>query len=72
MNPIHEDLRAFGNIRLGPFHAIMVFLAVIDLQFGESGLGDLAFESVVIQEGSLKAVLSGKSYNSALRLHKCI
>ena len=26
----------------------------------------------MIREGSLKAVLSGKAYNSALRLHKCI
>ena len=67
MNPIHEDLRAFCSIRMGPFHAIMAFLAVIGLQFGESGLSDLAIESGVIQEGSLKAVLSGKAYNSVLR-----
>ena len=72
MNPIHEDLRAFCIICTGPFHAIMAFLAVIGLRFSESGLGDLAIESGVIWEGSLKAVLSGKAYNSALRLHKCI
>ena len=72
MNPIHEDLCAFCNIPMGPFHAIMAFLAVIGLRFGESGLGDLAIKSGVIREGSLKAVLSGKAYNSALRLHKCI
>ena len=72
MNPVHEDLHAFCNIRMGPFHVIMAFLAVIGLLFGGSGLRDLAIESGVIQEGSLKAVLSGKAYNSALRLHKCI
>ena len=66
MNPIHEDLRAFCNIRMGPFDAIMAFLAVIGLRFGASGLRDLAIESGVIQEGSLKAVLSRKAYNSAL------
>ena len=38
----------------------------------ESGLRDLAIESGEIGEGSLKAVLSGKAYNSALQLHKCI
>ena len=38
----------------------------------ESGLGDLAIKSGEIWEGSLKVVLSGKAYNSALRLHKCI
>ena len=50
----------------------MAFLAVIGLRFGENGSQDLAIESGVIWEGSLKAVLSGKAYNSALRLHKCI
>ena len=28
MNPIHEDLCAFCNIPMGPFHEIMAFLAV--------------------------------------------
>ena len=35
MNPIHEDLRALCNIHMGPFHAIMAFLAVIGLRFGK-------------------------------------
>ena len=72
MNPMHEDVRTFCNIRKGPFHAIMAFFAVSGLRFEEKGLGDLAIESRVIREGSLKAVLSGKAYNSVLRLHKCI
>ena len=41
MNQILEDLRGFCNIRMGPFHAIMEFLAVNDLRFGETGSHDI-------------------------------
>ena len=75
MNPIHGHLRAFCNIRMGSFtqswHSLLFCFVFFGLRFRERGLRDLAIESGVIREGSLKAV-SGKTYNSALQLHKYI
>ena len=55
-------------LRLGTFHTICMFLAVIGKRFGNAGLRDIAIESGVIAEGSLKS--EGKQYNRAVRFHK--
>ena len=57
-------------IRLGAFHTICTFLAVIGKRFSEAGLRDIAIESGVIAEGSTKGVFQGKQYNRAVRFHK--
>ena len=57
-------------IRLGVFHTICTFLAVIGKRFAEAGLRDIAIESGVIAEGSTKGVFKGKQYNRAVRFHK--
>ena len=72
MNPLHNDLQKFCNIRMGPFHAIGAFLAVLGVRFGVGALRDLVIECGLLREGSLNAALTGKHYNSALLLHKCI
>ena len=59
-------------IRLGAFHTICTFLAVIGKRFGEAGLRDIAIESGVIAEGSIKGVFHGKQYNRAVRFHKLL
>ena len=48
-------------LRLGTFHTICTFLAVIGKRFGDAGLRDIAIESGVIAEGSLKSVFRGKT-----------
>ena len=57
-------------IRLGAFHTICTFLAVIGKRFADAGLRDIAIESGVIAEGSTKGVFQGKQYNRAVRFHK--
>ena len=57
---------------MGTFHTISNFLATIGKRFKDAGLRDVAVESAVIAEGSIKAVLEGRQYNRAARLHKII
>ena len=64
----------FSNIilRLGTFHTICNLLSIIGKRFGDAGLKDLLIESGVLAEGSVAPVLSGKAYNRAVRVHKCL
>ena len=57
---------------MGAFHTICNFLATIGKRFKDAGLRDVAVESAVIAEGSIEAVLEGRQYNRAVRLHKII
>ena len=57
---------------MGAFHTICNFLAAIGKRFKDAGLRDVAVESAVITEGSIEAVLEGRQYNRAVRLHKII
>ena len=59
-------------VHMGAFHTICNFLATIGKRFKDAGLRDVAVESAVIAEGSIEAVLEGRQYNRAVRLHKII
>ena len=59
-------------LRLGTFHTICTYLAVIGRRFGDAGITDVAIESEVIAEGSMTGVLTGKHYNRAVRFHKLL
>ena len=56
-------------LMMGNFHTICNFMSSIGKMFGEAGLRDIAVESGVIAEGSIK-VLEGKQYNHVVQLHK--
>ena len=45
---------------------------MIGKRFGGAGLRDIAIESGVIAEGSIKGVFQGKQYNRAVRFHKLL
>ena len=62
----------FNNVvlRLGAFHISTMFLAVLGSRFGDAGLTDLLVESEIIGPSAVKAVMSGKHYNRAVRVHK--
>jgi len=64
----------FSNVvvRMGAFHTSMTFMAVIGKRFGDAGLMSLMVESGVLASGSAPAVLNGKHYNRAIRLHKLV
>ena len=68
----HQEKFKSVILRLGTFHTICTFLAVIGKRFGDAGLTDVAIESGVVAEGSTKGVLTGKHYNRAVRFHKLL
>ena len=60
-NPSHKDLKKFINLRMGAFHTICFFLAVIGKRFGDAGLRDWIIEADLI--GKLfYSLLFQKSY----------
>lgn len=64
--------KKFQNIilRMGSFHTICNLSSIMGKRFQDSGLRDLCVESGVIAEGSITAVMEGRNYNRAVRLHK--
>jgi hypothetical protein len=70
MNPRHIDLKNFIVLRLGAFHTMCIFLAVIGKRFGDAGLRDLVIESNLLGESSVEQMLRGKHYNNAMRVLK--
>ena len=59
-------------IRLGAFHTVCTFIAVIGKRFKCSGFEDILIESDVIASGSVKGIIEGKHYNRAVRAHKIV
>lgn len=57
-------------LRLGGFHILLSFLAVIGKRMEHSGLEDILIESGVFAEGSVAAIMNGRAYNRAVRAHK--
>lgn len=57
-------------VRLGEFHTLMSYMAVIGRRFGDAGLQDLFVEADLVAEGSVQAVLNGHNYNRSIRAHK--
>ena len=50
----------------------MMFLGIIGHRFKDAGLKDVLVYSGVYAEGSINSVLTGKSYNRAVRAHKLV
>ena len=59
-------------IRMGGFHIILNYLAVIGKMFYNSGLEDLLIESDVYASGTASHLLKGKQYNRGIRAHKLV
>jgi hypothetical protein len=59
-------------IRMVFFHTICNMMSIIGKRFQEAGRRDLAVECEIIAEGSITAVLEGRRYNRAVRLHKLV
>ena len=51
---------------MGEFHTICYLLSTIEKRFQDAGLRDL------IAEGSITALMEGRKYNRAVRLHKIV
>ena len=67
----HEQFKNL-ILRMGAFHTICNLLSTIGKRFQDAGLRDLCVESGVIAEGSITAVMEGRKYNRAVRLHKIV
>ena len=55
----NESLKEFVNLRMGGFHTMCVFMAVIGKIYGDTGLRDLLIESGISTEGRVEQVLRG-------------
>lgn len=68
----HDKSEEFQNLvlRMGGFHILTAFLAVVGKRMEDSGFEDIFIESGVFAEGSVPAIMSGKAYNRAVRAHK--
>ena len=71
-NSANKDTQSFINLRMGPFHACCIYLAVLGKGFGSAGLREIIVEADLTGPGSAEAVLSGKHYNRALRVMKTV
>ena len=49
----NESLKEFINLRMGGFHTMCVFMAVIGKIYGDTGLRDLLIESSISTEEGL-------------------
>ena len=59
-------------LMIGIFHLLMVYMSILNKQFGDAGLRDALVQSSVIAEGSVKAALCGKSYNRGVISYKTL
>ena len=71
-NPINDGIRDFINLRMGGFHAIGIFIAVIGKRFGSAGLRDLIIESGLAGSDSTESILKGTHYNRGVRVIKVV
>ena len=59
-------------LRMGAFHTVCVFLAVLGKRFGDAGFKDLLVEPGVIGSSACNRVLKEKHYHRSLRCHKLV
>ena len=59
-------------LRMGAFHVINTYLAVIGRRFGSAGLHDVLVEADILASGYADAVLEGRHYNRGIRAHKLL
>ena len=69
-----EEKPTYDNIfiRLGPFYITCAFFSMLGKYIAESGGSHILNETHVIEKGSLKSFLSGKSYNRRKRSHQLL
>ena len=70
-----EEKPTYDNvfIHLGPFHITCAFFfSMLGKYLAESGGSHILNETHVIEKGSLKSFLSGKSYNRCKRSHQLL
>lgn len=65
----HQDKFDKIILRLGVFHTICALLSITGERFQDAGLNDICVESGVIADGSMGAVMKGRTYNRAVKLH---
>ena len=70
LHPTHADLANFIVLRMGSFHTALNFMSVIGKRFSNSGMRELVVEAGILGEGSAERALSGKHYNSGIRIFK--
>ena len=66
----NSDLYKPIVLRLSTFHTLCTLISIIGKRFQDAGLRDLCIESGVVAEGSVSALMEGRSYNRAVRFHK--
>ena len=66
----HPDLLSNIVLRLGGFHTAMNFLGAIGKHMANSGLTDVWIGAGIYTEHTADKILSGKSWNRAVRAHK--
>lgn len=59
-------------LRLGEFHTVMAYLAVIGKRFCDAGLQDILIESGIVAQNSINRVINGHHYNRSIRAHKLL
>ena len=59
-------------IRIGGFHIILNFLAVIGKMYDNSGLEDLLVESGVYAYGKASQLCKGKQFNMGISAHRLV
>lgn len=67
-----DDLKDFIHLRMGGFHTMCIFMAVIGKVYGNAELSDLLVESGISTEGRVEQILRGKHYNNAMFAHLCV
>ena len=70
MNPRYIDLKKFVILRLGGFHTMSIFIAVIGKRFADAGLCDIVIEAILLGGSFVDQMLRGKHYNNAMRILK--
>ena len=55
---------------IGTFHTLCTLISIFEKRFQDARLRDLCIESRVVAEGSVSALMKGRSYNTAMCFHK--
>ena len=69
IKPKISDLYKPIVVGLDTFHTLCTLISIIGKRFQDAGLRDLCIESGVVAEGSVSALMEGRSYNRAVRFH---
>ena len=68
----NPETRSLINLRIGGFHIVCAFLAVIVKHFAESGFSDQVVEAGILGSNAVERAMNNKHYNNAVRMFKII